>query len=381
MAREVFEAGLDPADVVAKLGRVRGKAIEESRTLLVLDEAQASNKALASLKYFCEELPGLAVAAAGSLLGIAVNQGGYTMPVGRVEALTLHPLSFDEYLGALGRGMLADEVRECFVSNRPSPMHHELMDLFWQYLVLGGMPEPVVRFASSGDLDAAADLQGAILDFYAADMAKYATPAETARIRDVWGFIPSQLVRENKKFQYKAVRSGGCSATYEGAISWLLTAGLATRCQRVGDARVPLRMQEDPGAFKVYLCDTGLLCRLAGLSARLVLSEANRAFLDLGGIVENHVAQALVANGLVPRYWTSNTAEVGFVVEDGGAQPVPVEVKSSENVRSRSLASYRDKYAPRLSVRVSAKNFGLENGVKSVPLYAAFCIGEKGWSD
>ena len=379
-AREVFEAALDPSDIAEKLGRVRGTPIDAGRTLLVLDEAQASNRALASLKYFCEELPELAVVAAGSLLGVAVNQTGYTMPVGKVETYTLRPLSFDEYLRALGRRQYIDEIRECYRDDKPSPLHGELTDLFWQYLVLGGMPEPLARFAESGDMGGSVELQGAILDLYAADMAKYATPAETARIRDVWASIPSQLARENKKFQYKAVRSGGRAATYESAISWLSTAGLVTRCQRVGDARIPLRMQEDAGAFKIYLCDTGLLCRFAGLGYQLVMSAANRAFLDLGGIVENYVAQALTANGIAPRYWTSNTAEVDFVVEDGSVQPVPLEVKSSENVRSRSLSSYREKYTPRVSMRLSPKNFGFAGGVKSVPLYAAFCIGEEGWS-
>ena len=379
-ARQVFEQEIEPAVLVQRLSQAAHKQINPETTLLILDEIQASNRALASLKYFREDMPRLRVATAGSLLGVAVSQQGFTMPVGKVETLTLRPMGFDEFLYAMGEGGLVGEIRECYREAKPFYLHDAMMECFWQYLLVGGMPEAVDEFVSNGDYDAVRNLQSDIIDLYAADMAKYATPVETARIRDTWNSIPSQLAKENRKFQYKLVKSGGRAAVYSSAISWLLSAGLVERCRRISDGRVPLAMHEDESAFKVYMSDTGLLAARSELDSALALDAGYRRRIDLGGIVENYVAQALAANGVPLRYWTSgNTAEVDFVIQTEGATVgVPVEVKSSDNTRSRSLSVYRGKYGPDESIRLSTKNFGLDGGIHSVPLYAAFCIGGHG---
>lgn len=216
-----------------------------------------------------------------------------------------------------------------------------------------------------------------MLNLYLADMAKYATnPTEVARARDVWNSVPGQLAKENHKFQYKLVRSGGRASQYEGAISWLLSAGLVTKCVRISSGQVPIRLQEDASAFKVYSNDVGLLSTMSGVPASALFDERGRALLDAGGLTENYVIQQMVARGIEPHYWTSEgRAEVDLVVEDGTASAIPVEIKSTENVRSKSLRVYCDKYHPDRAVRVSARNFG-PGEVESVPLYAAGCLAD-----
>lgn len=375
-ARQAFEYGLEPDVLLRRLSQIAGQAIEVGRTLLILDEVQASNRALAALKYFCEDMPRLHVVAAGSLLGVAVNQQGFTMPVGKVQTMMLRPMGFDEFLDAVGEGGHIDEIRECAGRAAPFYLHDEMMQRFWQYILVGGMPEAVAAFAGHGDFSAVRAIQLDIVDLYAADMAKYATPVETARIRDAWESIPAQLAKENRKFQYKLVRSGGRATVYSSSISWLLAAGLVERCTRISSGRLPLAMHEDVSSFKIYMGDTGLLSARSGLYPDMVLDAERRRHVDLGGIVENYVAQMLAVNGVPLRYWTSNgTAEVDFVIQThDGVAGVPVEVKSSDNTRSRSLASYRGKYEPGEAIRLSAKNFGADNGIRSLPLYAAFCV-------
>ncbi|NMN02603.1 ATP-binding protein [Bifidobacterium panos] len=385
-ARAVFEgeqsADLNPQMLIRRLAAATASnsTIEPGRTLLVLDEIQASNRALASLKYFCEELPQLHVIGAGSLLGVAVKSKvkskGFTMPVGKVQTYTMHPMTFPEFLQALGQGGLVDDIRDCYETGQPFYLHERMLELLWTYALVGGMPEAVSVFLDDHDYSAVAEVQDDIRDLYVGDMAKYAMPAETARIRDVWNSVPAQLAKQNHKFQYKAVKTGGRAAIYADAISWLLSAGLINRCVNVSAGSSPLKNHEDLSSFKTYMADTGLLVRADGLTASMLLDDKIRATLDIGGIGENLVAQMLTANDVPLRYWTSgSTAEVDFVYErEGVAGGIPIEVKTSEHVRSRSLASYRAKYSPVEAIRVSAKNFGVSGGIRSVPLYAAFCI-------
>lgn len=375
-ARQAFAMDLDTQSVVRRLSQVSGRPIVPGRTLLVLDEIQASNRALAALKYFQEDMPQLHVAAAGSLLGVAVNRQGASMPVGNVETMALHPMGFDEFLDAVGDGALVPEIRECHECSKPFYLHESMLERFWQYVIVGGMPEAVGRFVEDGDYAAVRMVQSTIADLYIADMAKYATPVESARIRDTWNSIPAQLAKENRKFQYKLVRSGGRASVYGPSIAWLLAVGLVERCTRVSGGQLPLAMHEDASAFKIYMGDTGLLAARSELDPALVLDADYRRRLDLGGVVENYVAQALAVNGVPLRYWTSgNAAKVDFVMQVPGATAAtPVEVKSSDNTRSCSLAVYRGKYEPAEAIRLSTKNFSTENGVRSIPLYAAFCI-------
>ena len=374
-ARAAFEGDLSPRIIMSNLSQVTGRSIDISNTLIVFDEVQASNRALASLKYFCEEMPEAYVAAAGSLLGVAVNREGYSAPVGKVDTLTLPPMTFDEFLSALGQERLAKGIRESYERNEAYFLHDRALDLYRAYLLVGGMPEAVRIYSETGDFDAVSRVQDTILNLYIADMAKYAQPYETARIIEAWKSVPAQLAKENRKFQYKTVRSGGRASQYETALAWLEAAGLVNRCVQVTSGRLPLALHENRTAFKIYLADTGLLSALMRIRPSMLFDEEGRRELDAGAVTENYVAQALVAQGLSLAYWASQgKAEVDFVIDLGSSKAIPLEVKSSSNVRSKSLSVYRDKYAPPYALRLSTKNFGFENGMRSIPLYAAFCL-------
>ena len=373
--KSAFDGDLSPKTILTKLSQITGHSINTLNTLIIIDEIQASNRALTSLKYFCEEMPQAYIVAAGSLLGVAVNNEGYSAPVGKVDILTLRPMSFDEFLMALGQEALIDGIKECFDTSEAFFLHERALDLYRTYLLVGGMPEPVKRYTETGSFDDAALSQNAILDLYVVDMAKYAKPYETARIIEAWKSIPSQLAKENKKFQYKTVRSGGRAMQYETALAWLETTGLINRCTQISSGQLPLALHENRSMFKMYMLDTGLLAASMGVHTSSLFSESGRSAFDAGAITENYVAQALSANGFNLSYWTSQgKAEVDFIVDLGLQKAVPLEVKSSSNVRSRSLSVYCDKYEPPYSIKTSTKNFGFENGVRSIPLYAMFCV-------
>lgn len=374
---QAFEGSLDPKVVVSNLEQILGSPPRIEDMIYIFDEVQASHRALTSLKYFQESGFPHPVIAAGSLLGVSVNQKELSLPVGKVNTMVLHPMTFDEFMCATGYERMMEGIREAYMRGEPYPMHDQALDLYRTYLLVGGMPEAVSAYIETGDFRTVAGVQRDILTLYYADMAKYgASLVDVARARDVWNSIPSQLAKENRKFQYNKVRSGGRASQYEGALDWLLAAGLITKCARISSGRVPLALQEDAAAFKVYVNDVGLLSVMSGIPASVLFDKRGRTLLDAGGLTENYVIQQLVARGIVPRYWTSGErAEVDLVVEDGSAKAVPVEIKSSEHVRSRSLSVYCERYEPSRAVRVSPKNFGMGN-VESVPLYAVGCLAD-----
>lgn len=375
-----FDGNLDPCTVISNLSQITGHTLDTENMLYVFDEAQVSNRALTALKYFQEANFSHPVIAAGSLLGVAVNQRYYSLPVGKVNTMVLHPMTFDEFMGATGHAPMLEGIREAYFDRRAYQLHDQAMDLYRTYLLVGGMPEAVTAYARSGDVRDAVRVHRDILNLYLADMTKYApSPTDIARARDVWNSVPRQLAKENHKFQYRQVRSGGRSSECEGAISWLLSAGLIDKCMRVSSGQVPLRLQEDRGSFKIYANGVGLLSTMSGIPTSALFDERGRSLLDTGGLTENYVVQQIVARGIEPRYWTSgNRAEVDLVVEDGSAKAVPIEIKSTKNVRSRSLGVYRDKYEPDRVVCVSARNFGtvLTGDVEGIPLYAVGCLAD-----
>lgn len=373
-----FDGSLEPGNIISNLSQITGQDLSTEGMLYLFDEVQVSDRALTALKYFQESGFPHPVIAAGSLLGVAVNQKDYSLPVGKVNTMVLHPMTFDEFMVATDNGLMLEGIREAYAERRTYQLHDQAMDLYRTYLLVGGMPEAVAAYVHTGDTRDAARVHRDILNLYLADMAKYApSPTDVARARDVWNSVPGQLAKENRKFQYKQVRHGGRSSEYEGAISWLLSAGLIDKCIRVSSGQVPLRLQEDMASFKVYANDVGLLSTMSGIPAAALFDERGRALLDAGGLTENYVMQQMVARGIEPRYWTSgNRAEVDLVVEDGSAKAMPVEIKSTENVRSRSLWVYRDKYRPDRVVRISARNFGAGE-VESIPLYAVGCLADE----
>lgn len=383
-AAALFDASLAPTELVPKLEVFLHTSINPDRTLIVFDEVQLCERALTSLKYFCDDAPQYHVVAAGSLLGVALKRELYSFPVGKVDLLQLHPLSFEEFLWARGETRLADAIRDAY-ENAPDQafaLHDRAMQLVHEYELIGGMPEIVSAYVANDApgidaMESARNKQQEINVAYLADMAKYATPTETPRIMAVWNSIPQQLAKENHKFQYKLIKSGGRAAVYENAIAWLDAAGIIMRCTQVTEATAPLKTFENSSSFKIYTADVGLLSAQYEAIPQDLEPATDKAAGFRGGITENYVLQQLVASDSSVYYWgTTSKAEVEFIARAKQGDVIPIEVKSGRNVTARSLESFRERYHPPYLVRVSARNFGVGNGIRSIPLYAAWLLGE-----
>ena len=369
-----FNDNIAPERLLRYLEASTGERIIPGETLIIFDEIQSCERALTALKYFCEETPEFHIAAAGSLLGVAINRQHYSFPVGKVETITLCPLDFEEYLWARGKELLCGEIRTAYETMEPLPdaLHQEAIELYREYLIIGGMPACINAFLKSGSFLDVPLVQSEILDNYIADMAKYASNTDSVKIRACYNSIPAQLAKDNKKFQYKVVQKGGSATLFGASIEWLNLAGVVLKCQRINQAFEPIAVYADLSAFKLYMGDVGLLTMKSGLSQQTVLSGEGNTFM--GAVTENYVAQQLAAKGYDLYYWESNsTAELDFVLQKGN-QIIGIEVKKGEHVRSRSLSVFVDSYKPAYSIRMSLKNFGEKDGLKSVPLYAAFCV-------
>lgn len=368
-AKELF-FDYDVHRIVRYLEALSGKRIQPGKTLLVLDEIQEAPRGLGALKYFCEDMPELHVAAAGSLLGIALHPGT-SYPVGKTDELTLLPLSFGEFLHAIGRGTMADLLDGGDLAGADA-LRQPLVELLRQYFFVGGMPEAVAAYAATGDIRRVRRIQNALLRQYRTDISKHAPPAEVPRILKVFDSLPSQLSRENKKFVYGAVKPGGRAKEFEIAIQWLVDAGVAVRVPRVAKAALPLRFYEDPSAFKLYLGDVGLLGALANAPAASIL-VGDRAFSEYAGaFAENHVLQQLRCAGIPDVfYWTNDrsSAEIDFILQRGD-RILPVEVKAGENLRSKSLRTFIAANPGLKGVRFSLSPRRDQTWMENVPLYA-----------
>ena len=257
-------------------------------------------------------------------------------------------------------------------------MHEKALDLYRLYLAIGGLPQAVTTYRDTHDFDFVQSTQKNLENAYIADMAKYATPQETARILAVWQSLPAQLTKENRKFQYKTVKTGARAYQYETALAWLEASGLTLRCSCITEGSLPLAAYAKPDAFKLYLADTGLLCARYGIPAHILLHAPHGFDTFKGALTENYVMQALVTNGFTPYYWIDrNQAEVDFVLQDKDGRILPIEAKSAAHVRAQSLQTFRKRYDTPLAIRISTRNFGCEDGLFSLPLYAVFCLTGK----
>jgi len=371
----VFDRDFNPERIIRELSAHSGQSIFLGDTLVIFDEIQSCERALISLKYFCENAPEYHVIAAGSLLGVAMNREKYSFPVGKVDILTLYPLDFEEFLMATGNVSLAGLIRESNSDLSPLVLHDTALDLYKVYLVVGGMPQAVLEYVDTRDFNFVLAAQKTINDAYIADMAKYASSQETTKIMAAWASIPAQLSKENHKFQYKVIKSGARAYEYETSLDWLKFAGIIHKCVRVTEGKIPLAAYADNDSFKVYMMDTGLLCSKFGIAANVILNGTPVFDGFKGAFAENYICQCLAANGFTPFYWSSpGKAELDFVFQDNRGNVIPLEGKSADNVRSKSLKQFVSLYKPEYAIRVSAKNFGHQNGIKSIPLYALFCL-------
>jgi len=369
-----FEEEITPMPIIQYLETVHSQRIIPGETLIILDEIQASERALTSLKYFCEQAPDYHIVAAGSLLGVAINRKQYSFPVGKVDELTLFPMDFEEFLWALGKDAFVALIRQHFESNEPLDVHSIALDYYNNYLIVGGMPAAVNEYITTNSFVAVADIQNRILNEYIADMVRYAEPNTSIKIRACYESIPAQLAKENRKFQYRVVQRGGSSAIFGASIEWLKYAGIILKCQKTTQGTMPIKVHVDLSDFKIYMSDVGMLTMQSGIATQAILSPIETENAFLGAVAENYVAQAFASNLIPLLYWKNdNTAEVDFVIQKG-IDVIPIEVKSGLRVRSKSVSIFLKQYQCPYAIRLSKKNFGYENNIKSVPLYAAFCI-------
>lgn len=371
----LFNDDISPSKLIKYLEAETGERILPNETLIILDEIQSCERAVTSLKYFCEEAPEYHVAAAGSLLGVAINRNQTSFPVGKVNVLRLYPLDFEEYLTATGNDMLIDEITECYIQMSPmnEALHQKALELYHDYLIVGGMPEVVKAFMKTNSYIDASLVQSSIIDNYTADMAKYASNSEAVRIRACYNSIPAQLAKDNKKFQYKVVQRGGSSTIFGASLEWLKQAGVTLECQRVDQGTMPLPVYADQTSFKIYMSDVGLLVNKSQMSVNTIITGESNIFM--GAVTENYIAQQLAAKNYPLYYWTvsNSQAELDFVLQKND-KIYAIEVKKGEHVRSRSLSVFKQKYSPDYAIRFSQKNFGRTEDVVSIPLYAAFLI-------
>ena len=372
----VFEKDFNPVRIINELSVLKSISIFPEKTLVIFDEIQACEKALTFLKYVNENANEYHLIAAGSLLGLALNRGNYSFPVGKVDTMNMYPMTFEEFLIALGEKQLINMIADAMDNFSPlsEPVHNKALELYRIYLLVGGYPEVVMRYIEKKDFDFVRAVQGNIADAYISDMAKYSTPSDTIKAIAAYNSLPSQLAKENAKFMYSVIGSSARAKDYESALQWLSAAGVVIRCNKVTEGNMPLKIYEDILSFKMYYSDVGLLSMKVGIPANNVIHDLNISDKMRGMLAENYVAQELTVRGITPYYWASdNQAEVDFVIQKE-EYVIPIEVKSADNVRAKSLGIYRGKYNPEFCVRVSAKNFGFENGIKSIPLYALFAM-------
>lgn len=374
--KETFEGNISPTHLIPILSHIAGQTIVKQKTLIVFDEIQACEQALTSLKYFCEEAPEYHIIAAGSLLGVAVSREEFSFPVGKVALKTLYPLDMEEFLIALGEQDLVDRIKTCFENNAalPSALHDCALQFYRQYLVIGGMPECVLQFCDTRDYILIRNIQLTILANYLDDMSKYNRQNEIKKTRLTYDNITVQLSKKNTRFQYKLIKKGSRAAEFENAIEWLCLSGVVSQIYRVERPYKPLDDNKDISAFKIYVSDLGLLCAKKDLVAQDVLFMSEELNFFKGGMAENYVAVHLAMNGYTPYYWASDRgAEVDFVIQRKGTV-IPIEVKSADNTQAKSLRVYIETYKPEYAIKLSTKNFGFEDGKKTVPLYAVFCL-------
>lgn len=373
--KNLFEGSLEVERLVTGLELYAGHKIDPGSTLLIFDEVQEVPKALTSLKYFNEDAPQYQIICAGSLLGVALHQGT-SFPVGKVEFLDLYPLSFFEFMMAMGKEQHVKLLQKSDF-DMATTFKQDYIDLLKHYYYVGGMPEVVQAFADDHDFNEVREIQQRILAAYEQDFSKHAPNEAVPRIRMLWNSIPAQLAKENKKFIYGLIKEGARAKEYELAMLWLTDCGLVHKVHRVSTPSLPLKAYEDLKAFKLFLVDVGLLSCMVGLRQDVLL-DGNELFKEFkGALTEQYVLQQLkTIKGLNIYYWTAErgTAEVDFVI-DNGSDVIPVEVKAEVNLQAKSLKVYREQFQPKLSIRTSMADYKNEDWLLNLPLWAVETLG------
>ena len=375
---DLYNENINSDDKFMRLKVMLDFDIEREDSILFIDEIQESEKLISELKYFCEQHNNVRIICAGSLLGVKLKRGKFSFPVGKVKMIDMYPMDFEEFLIALDKKMLLNEIKNCFSRNKSmGALHENALNLYRLYLISGGMPESVQSMVSNNCdvINYDQNIIKNIVSSYFKDMDKYVTnSSEALKIERVYNSIPFQLSNLSNKFQYSKVEGGGKSRDYETALDWLEASNIVNKSFSVSIPEIPLKGFINNDCFKLYLSDIGILNSLLEIKYSDILND--NLSLYKGSIVENYVANQLIYKGYSLYYWQSNgKAEIDFLIyNDDGI--IPVEVKAGDNTQSKSLKIYNDKFNPKYAIRISTKDFGYDPNtkIKSVPLYAAFLI-------
>ncbi|OFX36881.1 MAG: ATPase [Bacteroidetes bacterium GWA2_32_17] len=369
--KQFFTNTKDVKRIIQNLSLIHGKAIKPHETLIIFDEIQECNEALNTLKYFHENASEYLLVCAGSLLGVALSRGK-SFPVGKVEFMTLYPLTFSEFLLVAEPNLYKYVKNIKVIEPIPDIFFNRLIELFKMYFITGGMPEAVVSLLEKQDVELTQKVLKDIIIAYNLDFSKHVENKDIPKISFIWSSIPSQLARENKKFLYQSVKHGARAREYEDSLLWLVNAGLIYKIFRCTKPSLPISAYDDVTSFKVYLLDVGLL-RRHSLIDPIAVKEGNRLFVEFkGALSENYILQSIVTQfETLPRYWTSDSkAEIDFIIQYKN-DIIPIEVKSDNNVQGKSLTFYNKQFKPSLRIRYSLKNLKHEEGLVNIPLFMA----------
>lgn len=370
IAKDLFLQDYDMQRIILAIGAITQQTIIPGKTLIILDEIQELRRGLAALKYFCEKAPEYHVAVAGSLLGITMHQGE-SFPVGKVDVLNIYPMTYDEFLLAKGKQQMAD-ILKSKDWNTIKLLRSEYIKLLREYYFVGGMPEAVKTFVETNDAVEVRKIQKNILFTYQKDISKHVPTRESNRINMVWQSMPSQLVKENKKFIYGVAKPGARAKDFETAIQWMLDAGLVYKAERVNEPKMPLKFYVDIGSFKLFLLDCGLLGAMSETPADKLLVAENGMEESKGAFTENYVMSQLVATRDTSVFYYSNDAklEIDFLIQQD-CDIVPIEAKAEENLRSKSLSTFVEQHSELHGIRFSMSDYREQSWMTNVPLYAA----------
>lgn len=370
--KSLFAADFDIKRIISIIEIEANQKIQPDRTLLIFDEIQEAQKGLTALKYFCEEAPEYCIVAAGSLLGVSLQKNA-SFPVGKVDFLRMYPMSFFEFLENAGQSLLKEHL-EAQNWRVIEPFHEKLVDLLRLYYFIGGMPEAVQHYVQHGDLREVRAIQDKMLIGYENDFAKYAPIETLPKIRLVWQTLIGQLAKENRKFMYGQIKKGARAKDFEAAIQWLSDAGMVLKVALVEKPTVPLNAYADMDSFKLFLLDIGLLNALAKIDPKILLEKNNILIEFKGALTEQFVAQQLKINHEL-YYWTATkaTAEIDFLLQSQN-EIIPVEVKAEENLKSKSLKVFAEKYAPKTAIRTSMSPFRAQDWMVNLPLYGILTL-------
>lgn len=375
LVKDLFEQDYDMQRIILAIGAITNQTIEPGKTLIILDEIQELKRGLSALKYFYEKVPEYHVAVAGSLLGITMHRGE-SFPVGKVDILNIYPMTFDEFLLAKGRKQMAD-ILKSKDWNTIKLLRNEFIKILREYYFVGGMPEAVNEFIATNDVVKVRKIQNDILYTYQKDISKHIPASESNRIHMVWHSMPSQLVKENKKFIYGVAKKGGRAKDFEVAIQWLMDAGLVYKAERVTEPKMPLKYYVDVTSFKLFLLDCGLLGAMSETPPASLLVAENGMEEAKGAFTENYVMSQLVATIDTSVFYYSNDAklEIDFLIQQG-SDIVPIEAKAEENVRAKSLSTFVANHPNLHGLRFSMSDYREQDWMTNVPLYAITTLTE-----